>query len=66
MLGLLGVIRRYDVLFGRSFELFVVFIIIGEIKWFLCDKMWSVYVLCCIKELGFKIKVVVEELIICL
>lgn len=63
MLGLLGAIRRYDESFGKSFEAFAVPTILGEIKRFLRDKTWSVHVPRRIKELGPKIKSVVEELI---
>lgn len=63
MLGFLGVIRRYDYLIGNVFEFFVIFIIVGEIKKYLCDKIWGIYVLRWIKDLGGKIKFVIEELI---
>lgn len=62
MIGLLGAIRRYDESFGKSFEAFAVPTIIGEIKRFLRDKTWSIHVPRRIKELGPKIKTVVEEL----
>ena len=62
MIGLLGAIRRYDESFGKSFEAFAVPTIIGEIKRFLRDKTWSVHVPRRIKELGPKIKTVVEDL----
>lgn len=62
MIGLLGAIKRYDEAFGKSFEAFAVPTIIGEIKRFLRDKTWSVHVPRRIKELGPKIKTVVEEL----
>ena len=62
MIGLLGAIRRYDESFGKSFEAFAVPTIIGEIKRFLRDKTWSVHVPRRIKELGPKIKTIVEEL----
>jgi RNA polymerase sigma-B factor len=62
MLGLLGAIRRYDENFGKSFESFAIPTILGEIKRFLRDKTWSVHVPRRIKELGPKIKKVVEEL----
>jgi RNA polymerase sigma-B factor len=62
MVGLLGAIRRYDESFGKSFEAFAVPTILGEIKRFLRDKTWSVHVPRRIKELGPKIKSVVEEL----
>jgi RNA polymerase sigma-B factor len=62
MLGLLGAIRRYNEGFGKSFEAFAVPTILGEIKRFLRDKTWSVHVPRRIKELGPKIKMVVEDL----
>ena len=62
MLGLLGAIRRFDPLYGRSFEAFAVPTIIGEIKRFLRDKTWDVHVPRRIKELGPRIKSAVEAL----
>ncbi|MBM4765378.1 RNA polymerase sigma factor SigB [Bacillus sp. B15-48] len=62
MIGLLGAIRRFDESYGKSFEAFAVPTIIGEIKRFLRDKTWSVHVPRRIKEIGPKIKKVVEEL----
>lgn len=52
MIGLLGAIKRYDPLVGKSFEAFAIPTIIGEIKRFLRDKTWSVHVPRRIKELG--------------
>lgn len=62
MIGLLGAIRRYDQSYNKSFESFAVPTIIGEIKRFLRDRTWSVHVPRRIKELGPKIKTVVEKL----
>ncbi|HWO76793.1 MAG TPA: RNA polymerase sigma factor SigB [Bacillus sp. (in: firmicutes)] len=62
MIGLLGAIKRYDETFNKSFESFAVPTIIGEIKRFLRDQTWSVHVPRRIKELGPKIKAVVEQL----
>lgn len=56
MIGLLGAIKRYDPLVGKSFEAFAIPTIIGEIKRFLRDKTWSVHVPRRIKELGPRIK----------
>lgn len=44
MIGLLGAIKRYDPVVGKSFEAFAIPTIIGEIKRFLRDKTWSVHV----------------------
>lgn len=52
MIGLLGAIKRYDPVVGKSFEAFAIPTIIGEIKRFLRDKTWSVHVPRRIKELG--------------
>ncbi len=38
MIGLLGAIKRYDPVVGKSFEAFAIPTIIGEIKRFLRDK----------------------------
>ncbi len=62
MIGLLGAIRRYDESLGRSFEAFAVPTIVGEIKRFLRDKTWSVYVPRRLKELGLHVKKAVEYL----
>ena len=62
MIGLLGAIKRYDETFNKSFESFAVPTIIGEIKRFLRDQTWSVHVPRRIKELGPKIRAVVEQL----
>lgn len=56
MIGLLGAIKRYDPVVGKSFEAFAIPTIIGEIKRFLRDKTWSVHVPRRIKELGPRIK----------
>lgn len=64
MLGLLGAIRRFDPIFGRSFEAFAVPTIVGEIKRFLRDKTWDVHVPRHIKELGPRIKAAAEMLTI--
>lgn len=64
MVGLIGVINRFDMFFEWKFEVFLVFIVIGEIKRYLWDKIWSVYVLRCIKEIGLRIKKVSDELIV--
>lgn len=50
MIGLLGAIKRYDPVVGKSFEAFAIPTIIGEIKRFLRDKTWSVHVPRRIKE----------------
>lgn len=63
MVGLIGVINRFDLLFDCKFEVFLVLIVIGEIKRYLWDKIWSVYVFRCIKEIGLRIKKVSDELI---
>ncbi|GLC89393.1 RNA polymerase sigma factor SigB [Lysinibacillus piscis] len=62
MVGLLSAIRRFDPTIGRNFEAYAVPTIIGEIKRFLRDKTWDVYVPRRIKELGPRIKVTVEKL----
>lgn len=64
MLGLLAAIRRYDPTLGKSFESFAIPTIIGEIKRFIRDKTWSVHVPRRIKELGPKIRMATEQLII--
>ncbi|WP_353853747.1 RNA polymerase sigma factor SigB [Bacillus sp. Bos-x628] len=62
MIGLLGAMKRYDPLVGKSFEAFAIPTIIGEIKRFLRDKTWSVHVPRRIKELGPRIKMAVDHL----
>jgi RNA polymerase sigma-B factor len=62
MIGLLGAIRRYNPDFGKSFEVFLIPTVIGEIKRFLRDKTWSVHVPRRIKDLWPKVKTVVNEL----
>lgn len=62
MIGLLGAIKRYDPVVGKSFEAFAIPTIIGEIKRFLRDKTWSVHVPRRIKELGPRIKMAVDQL----
>lgn len=62
MIGLLGAIKRYDPVVGKSFEAFAIPTIIGEIKRFLRDKTWSVHVPRRIKELGPRIKMAVDTL----
>ena len=64
MLGLLGAIRRYDPVFGRTFEAFAIPTIIGEIKRFMRDKTWAIHVPRRIKELGPKIRATSETLTI--
>jgi RNA polymerase sigma-B factor len=64
MVGLLGAIQRFDPSVGKSFEAFAIPTIIGEIKRYLRDKTWSVHVPRKIKELGPKIKSMVERLTI--
>jgi RNA polymerase sigma-B factor len=64
MIGLLASFRRYDASIGRSFESFAIPTIVGEIKRFIRDKTWSVYVPRRIKELSPKIKRAVDELTI--
>lgn len=62
MIGLLAAIRRYDPVYGKSFESFAIPTIIGEIKRFIRDKTWSVHVPRRIKELGPRIKKAVDIL----
>lgn len=62
MIGLLAAVKRYDAIFGKSFESFAIPTIIGEIKRFIRDKTWSVHVPRRIKELGPKIKRAADEL----
>ncbi|ALC83816.1 MULTISPECIES: RNA polymerase sigma factor SigB [Bacillus] len=64
MIGLLGAMKRYDPIVGKSFEAFAIPTIIGEIKRFLRDKTWSVHVPRRIKELGPRIKKAVDQLTI--
>lgn len=64
MIGLLGAMKRYDPVVGKSFEAFAIPTIIGEIKRFLRDKTWSVHVPRRIKELGPRIKKAVDQLTI--
>ncbi|MBO8164059.1 MAG: RNA polymerase sigma factor SigB [Brevibacillus sp.] len=62
MIGLLAAFRRYNTSYGRSFESFAIPTVVGEIKRYIRDKTWSVYVPRRIKELGPKIKKAVDEL----
>ncbi|WP_126425060.1 RNA polymerase sigma factor SigB [Brevibacillus marinus] len=62
MIGLLAAFRRYNRSYGRSFESFAIPTIVGEMKRYIRDKTWSVYVPRRIKELGPKIKKAVDEL----
>ncbi|MDD9150765.1 MULTISPECIES: RNA polymerase sigma factor SigB [unclassified Sporolactobacillus] len=62
MIGLISALKRFDPVYGRSFESFAVPTIIGEIKRYIRDKTWSVHVPRRIKELGPKIKKAAEEL----
>ncbi|UFJ40951.1 RNA polymerase sigma factor SigB [Brevibacillus humidisoli] len=62
MIGLLAAFRRYNSGYGRSFESFAIPTVVGEIKRYIRDKTWSVYVPRRIKELGPKIKKAVDEL----
>lgn len=64
MIGLLGAVRRYDPSLGKSFEAFAIPTIIGEIKRYIRDKTWSVYVPRRIKELGPKIRKAIDALTI--
>lgn len=64
MVGLLVSLERFDPKVGRSFEAYAIPTIIGEIKRFIRDKTWGVYVPRRIKELGPKIKRAVDELTI--
>lgn len=62
MIGLLGAIKRFDPSYGISFESFAIPTILGEIKRYIRDQTWSVYVPRRIKELGPRIKKAIEEL----
>lgn len=62
MIGLLAAVKRYDESFNRTFETFAIPTILGEIKRFIRDKTWSVHVPRRIKELGPRIRRVVDEL----
>ncbi|HHY20306.1 MAG TPA: RNA polymerase sigma factor SigB [Bacilli bacterium] len=62
MVGLLAALRRFDRSVGSSFESFAIPTIIGEIKRFIRDKTWSIYVPRRLKELIPKIKNAIESL----
>ncbi|MFF0829718.1 RNA polymerase sigma factor SigB [Brevibacillus sp. NPDC003359] len=64
LIGLLASFRRFDPSFERTFESFAIPTIVGEIKRYIRDKTWSVYVPRRVKELSPKIKRVVDELTI--
>src|SRR5699024_2436810 len=62
MIGLMNATKRYDSSYGTSFESFAIPTIIGEIKRYLRDKTWSVYVPRRVKELGPKIQKAIDHL----
>lgn len=62
MVGLLSAINRFDEDYGKPFESFAVPTIIGEIKRYIRDHTWSVYVPRRVRELNPKIKKAVEHL----
>lgn len=66
MIGLMNAVNRFDPSFGSSFETYAIPTITGEIKRYLRDKTWSVYVPRRVKELGPKIQKAIDELTITL
>lgn len=62
MIGLMNATKRYDSSYGSSFETFAIPTITGEIKRYLRDKTWSVYVPRRVKELGPKIQKAIDHL----
>jgi len=62
MVGLLSAVNRFDEHFGKPFESFAVPTIIGEIKRYIRDHTWSVYVPRRVRELNPKINKAVEHL----
>lgn len=62
VIGLLKAIQRFDVSIQRSFEAFAIPTILGEVKRHIRDTTWDVHVPRRVKELGPKIKRVVNEL----
>lgn len=66
MIGLMNATKRFDSSYGSSFESFAVPTITGEIKRYLRDKTWSVYVPRRVKELGPKIQRAIDHLTVTL
>lgn len=66
MIGLMNATKRYDRSYGSSFETFAIPTITGEIKRYLRDKTWSVYVPRRVKELGPKIQRAIDHLTVTL
>lgn len=62
VIGLLKAIQRFDVSIQRSFEAFAIPTVLGEMKRYIRDTTWDVHVPRRVKELGPKIKRVVNEL----
>src|SRR5699024_4916291 len=58
--------KRYDKSHGASFETYAIPTIIGEIKRYIRDKTWSVYVPRRVKELGPKIRQAIDHLTVSL
>lgn len=63
MIGLINAVKRFDLSYGSSFESFAIPTIKGEIKRYLRDKTWSVYVPRRVKELGPKIQRAIDQLL---
>lgn len=66
MIGLMNAMKRFDRSYGTSFESYAVPTITGEIKRYLRDKTWSVYVPRRVKELGPKIQRAIDYLTVSL
>lgn len=66
MIGLMNAVKRFDSTYGSTFEAFAVPTITGEIKRYLRDKTWSVYVPRRVKELGPKIQHAIDHLTVTL
>lgn len=66
MIGLMNALKRFDHTYGSSFESYAIPTITGEIKRYLRDKTWSVYVPRRVKELGPKIQQAIDHLTITL
>src|SRR5699024_7487068 len=62
MIGLMNATKRYDNSYGNTFETFAIPTITGEIKRYLRDKTWSVYVPRRVKELGPRIQRAIDHL----
>lgn len=62
MIGLMNATKRFDKSYGTTFETFAIPTIIGEIKRYLRDKTWSVYVPRRVKDLGPKIQKAIDHL----